>query len=196
MTRRSTGEIPLPSIVKDSVRGSVVEEELPERTVVLGIGNVLLSDEGVGVHAIKVLAQRYEQSNQVEFVDGGTAGMELLPLLEGAHHLIVVDAIRCGQPPASIVRLEGEQVPAYFKTKLSPHQIGLSDVLAALAFKGTVPGQVVLVGVQPVKLSLGMELSPEVSVRLEEVVSMVETELAKLQSCTAENRRICNNLFL
>jgi hydrogenase maturation protease len=72
-------------------------------------------------------------------------------------------------------------VPAYFKTKLSPHQVGLSDVLAALAFKGTIPGQVVLIGVQPVKLSLGMDLSPEVNARLEEVVSMVQAELAKLQ---------------
>ncbi len=181
MTGESSGEIPLLSFVKDSVHGPVLEEELPERTVVLGIGNVLLSDEGVGVHAIKALAQRYEETKQVEIVDGGTAGMELLPLLEGAHHLIVVDAIRCGQPPASIVRLEGEQVPAYFKTKLSPHQVGLSDVLAALAFKGTIPGQVVLIGVQPVKLSLGMDLSPEVNARLEEVVSMVQAELAKLQ---------------
>lgn len=181
MTGESSGEIPLLSFVKDSVHGPVLEEELPERTVVLGIGNVLLSDEGVGVHAIKALAQRYEETKQVEIVDGGTAGMELLPLLEGAHHLIVVDAIRCGQPPASIVRLEGEQVPAYFKTKLSPHQVGLSDVLAALAFKGTIPGQVVLIGVQPVKLSLGMDLSPEVNARLEEVVSMVRAELAKLQ---------------
>jgi hydrogenase maturation protease len=181
VTGESSGEIPLLSFVKDSVHGPVLEEELPERTVVLGIGNVLLSDEGVGVHAIKALAQRYEETKQVEIVDGGTAGMELLPLLEGAHHLIVVDAIRCGQPPASIVRLEGEQVPAYFKTKLSPHQVGLSDVLAALAFKGTIPGQVVLIGVQPVKLSLGMDLSPEVNARLEEVVSMVQAELAKLQ---------------
>jgi hydrogenase maturation protease len=151
VTGESSGEIPLLSFVKDSVHGPVLEEELPERTVVLGIGNVLLSDEGVGVHAIKALAQRYEETKQVEIVDGGTAG------------------------------IEGEQVPAYFKTKLSPHQVGLSDVLAALAFKGTIPGQVVLIGVQPVKLSLGMDLSPEVNARLEEVVSMVRAELAKLQ---------------
>jgi hydrogenase maturation protease len=145
--------------------------------VVLGIGNVLLSDEGVGVHVIKALAQRYEETNEVEFVDGGTAGMELLPLIEGADHLIVIDAIRCGQPPASIVRIEGEQVPAYFKTKLSPHQVGLSDLLAVLNFKGTVPGRVVLIGVQPVKLSLGLVPSPEVKTRLQEVVSMVVAEL-------------------
>ena len=178
MTRRSSREIPLASAVKGDVHGSALEQVLPERAVILGIGNVLLSDEGVGVHVIKALAQRLEDTSEVEIVDGGTAGMELLPLLERADHLIVVDAIRCGQPPASIVRLEGGQVPAYFKTKLSPHQVGLSDVLAALTFKGTVPGRVVLIGVQPVKLSLGMELSPEVKACLEEVVSLVLAELA------------------
>lgn len=148
------------------------------RIVVLGIGNVLMQDEGVGVHAAKALLQHYDLAENVEVVDGGTTGMELLPLLEGVDHLIVVDAIRVGQPPASVVRLEGDQVPAFFKTKLSPHQIGLSDVLAALAFKGSAPGHVVLIGVEPVQLSLGLELSPEVKAHLDEVVNLVVAELA------------------
>lgn len=148
------------------------------RVVVLGIGNVLMQDEGVGVHAVKALVQHYDLAENVEVVDGGTTGMELLPLLEGVDHLIVVDAIRVGQPPASVVRLEGAQVPAFFKTKLSPHQIGLSDVLAALAFKGSAPGHVVLIGVEPLQLSLGLELSPEVQARLGEVVNLVVAELA------------------
>ncbi len=148
------------------------------KVLVLGIGNELLSDEGVGVHAIRALASQHDLLPEVEIVDGGTTGMELLPQLEDVDHLIVVDAIRAGQPPASIVRLEGAQVPAYFKTKLSPHQVGLSDVLAALAFKGSAPGRVVLIGVQPVTLSLGLELSPEVGACLEEVVSQVVAELA------------------
>jgi hydrogenase maturation protease len=146
--------------------------------VVLGIGNVLMQDEGVGVHAVKALVQHYDLAENVEVVDGGTTGMELLPLLEGVDHLIVVDAIRVGQPPASVVRLGGAQVPAFFKTKLSPHQIGLSDVLAALAFKGSAPGHVVLIGVEPLQLSLGLELSPEVKARLGEVVNLVVAELA------------------
>lgn len=145
---------------------------------VLGIGNLLLSDDGAGVHAVKRLVQRYELDDGVKVVDGGTAGMELLPELEGVDDLIVIDAVRTGQPPASIVRLGGDQVPAFFKTKLSPHQTGLSDVLAALAFKGSRPARIVLIGVEPVTLSLGMELSPEVKARLDEVVSLVVAELA------------------
>jgi hydrogenase maturation protease len=97
--------------------------------------------------------------------------------LEGVDRLIVVDAVRAGQPPASIVRLDGDRVPAYFKTKLSPHQVGLSDLLAAMSFKGTAPGHVVLIGVQPVTLSVGLELSPEVKARLDEVVNLVLAEL-------------------
>jgi hydrogenase maturation protease len=148
------------------------------RAVVLGIGNMLMTDEGIGVHVVKALVQRYDFSAEVEVIDGGTTGMELLPELEGAGHLIVVDAILIGQPPASVVRLEGDQVPAFFKTKLSPHQVGLSDVLAALAFKSAAPGYVVLIGVQPVTLALGMELSPPVKARLDEVVDLVVAELA------------------
>jgi hydrogenase maturation protease len=148
------------------------------KAIVLGIGNVLLSDEGVGVHAVKALVQQYNLGKDVEVVDGGTTGMELLPDLEGADHLVVIDAIRAGQPRASVVRLEGDQVPAFFKTKISPHQVGLSDVLAALAFKGHAPAHVVLIGVQPVTLSLGMNLSPEVNARLDDVLTLVVRELA------------------
>jgi len=150
------------------------------RVVVLGIGNTLLSDEGVGVHAIEALQNRYALSDAVEVVDGGTTGMELLPELANADHLIVVDAVRVGQPPASVVRLTDEQVPAFFKTKLSPHQIGLSDVLAALTFSGEAPGRIVLIGVQPVSLDLALELSPAVAARLDEVVGLITAELAAL----------------
>lgn len=160
--------------------GSGLVPNKPARVVVLGIGNLLMSDEGVGVHAIKALVRNYDLDARVEVVDGGTTGMELLPELEDIGHLIVVDAVRFGQPPGSLVRFEGEQVPAFFKTKLSPHQIGLSDVLAALAFEGCAPGRIVLIGVQPVTLSLGMELSPEVEARLDEVVSLVVAELAAI----------------
>jgi len=149
----------------------------PRSAVVLGIGNTLMQDEGVGVHAVKALVRRYELDLSVRVVDGGTSCMELLPTLEGVDLLIVVDAVRMGQPPASVHRLEGDQVPTFFKTKLSPHQVGLSDLLATLAFLGSTPERIVLIGVQPVSLSLGMELSPEVKAQLEEMVRLVVSEL-------------------
>ena len=179
MTAKCSEEIPVRSADEEDADGQARRQGASGKVVVLGIGNILLSDEGVGVHAIKTLASLCTASD-VEIVDGGTAGMELLPLIEGADHLVVVDAICCGRPPGSIMRLEGAQVPAYFKGKLSPHQVGLSELLAALAFKGTAPRQVVLIGVEPATLSLGLELSPAVKARLEEVVCMVGAELASI----------------
>jgi len=150
------------------------------RVVVLGVGNVLMADEGVGVHAVERLQSRFRLPEDIEVVDGGTTGMELLPMLHGADQLIIVDAVRVGQPPGSIVRLEGDEVPAFFKTKLSPHQIGVSDMLAALQFGGGAPGRVVMIGVQPVSLELSMELSPPVAARLDEVVGLVCDELTAM----------------
>ena len=149
----------------------------PMRVVVLGIGNMLLSDEGVGVHAVEALQKTFMLADDVEVVDGGTTGMELLPMLHGTDHLIVVDAVRVGKPPATVIRLVDDEVPAFFKTKLSPHQVGLSDVLAALRFGGGGPGHVVLIGVQPVSLDLSMELSPAVAACLPEVLDLVVEEL-------------------
>jgi hydrogenase maturation protease len=150
------------------------------RVVVLGIGNILMSDEGIGVHAVEALQQRFTLPDNVEVVDGGTTGMELLPDLQGAQYLIVVDAVRVGVPPATVVRLEGDEVPAFFKTKISPHQVGLSDVLAALRFSGGAPDHVVLIGVQPVSLKMAMELSPEVAACMDQVLSLVTAELAAI----------------
>jgi hydrogenase maturation protease len=150
------------------------------RVVVLGIGNSLMSDEGFGVHAIEALEKRYQMAEGVEVVDGGTTGMELFPELQGADHLVVVDAVRAGQPEGGIVRLTGDDVPAFFKTKLSPHQIGLSDILAALRFAGFSPQSIVLIGVKPVSLDLCMELTPQVAACIDPVVAMVADELTAL----------------
>ncbi|PKU23111.1 HyaD/HybD family hydrogenase maturation endopeptidase [Telmatospirillum siberiense] len=152
------------------------------RVVILGIGNILMSDEGIGVHAVEALQQRFLLPDNVEVVDGGTTGMELLPDLQGAHDLIVIDAVRVGAAPGSVVRLEGEEVPAFFKTKLSPHQVGLCDVLAALRFSGGAPERVVLIGVQPVSLEMAMELSPDVAAKMDRVLELVTEELAAIGS--------------
>ncbi|HVI50421.1 MAG TPA: HyaD/HybD family hydrogenase maturation endopeptidase [Candidatus Sulfotelmatobacter sp.] len=150
------------------------------RVVVLGIGNTLMTDEGFGVHAIEALEKRYDMAEGVEIVDGGTTGMELFGDLQGVEHLLVVDAVRAGQPEGGIVRLTGDDVPAFFKTKLSPHQIGLSDVLAALRFAGSEPESVVLIGVKPVSLDISMEMTPQVAACVDPVIGMVVEELKVL----------------
>jgi hydrogenase maturation protease len=150
------------------------------RIVVLGVGNTLLSDEGIGVRAIEKLELDYILPPEVVIVDGGTTGMEMLDDLSKCDHIIIIDAVRSGKAPASIVRLAGEQVPVFFKTKLSPHQIGLSDVLATLAFIDEQPGGVTVIGVEPVSLATGMSLSPQVEARLPELMDLVVTELREL----------------
>ncbi|MDD5057607.1 MAG: HyaD/HybD family hydrogenase maturation endopeptidase [Sideroxydans sp.] len=160
------------------------------RIVVLGVGNLLLTDEGVGVRAIEKLQRDYELPPEVVVIDGGTTGMEMLEDLSNADHIIIIDAVRAGKAPASIVKLVGDQVPVFFKTKLSPHQIGLSDVLATLAFIGEQPGGITVIGVEPVSLETAMELTPQVEARLPEVVELVVAELRQLgvdvQSAVAE----------
>jgi len=147
------------------------------RIVVLGIGNILLSDEGVGVRVVDRLEKEYRLPPEVEVIDGGTCGMEMLEQLESLDALIVVDCVRCGQPPATPVLLKGDDVPVFFKTKLSPHQVSLSDVLASLEFTDKAPQQTVIVGIQPVSMDTGMELTPEVAARVDELLAMTVAEL-------------------
>ncbi len=150
------------------------------RIVVLGIGNILLTDEGVGVRTIEALERDYVLPPEVEVIDGGTCGMEMLEQLENLDGLIVVDCVRANQPPATPILLKGDDVPVFFKTKLSPHQVSLSDVLASLEFTGRAPKAIAIVGMQPVSMNLGMELSPEVAARLPELLAMTLNELRLL----------------
>lgn len=147
------------------------------RIVVLGIGNLLLSDEGVGVRAVEELARCYDLPPAVQVIDGGCSGMEMLDDLARADHLVIVDAVLAGEPPASIVTLHEDEVPAFFTAKLSPHQIGLCDVLAVLKLTDESPGSLTLIGVQPMSLDLSMELSPQVAAILPHVVARVVEEL-------------------
>jgi len=157
------------------------------RIVVLGVGNILLSDEGIGVRAIEKLQHDFDLPPEVVVIDGGTTGMEMLEDLSKADHIIILDAIRGGKAPASIIKLVGDQVPVFFKTKLSPHQIGLSDVLATLAFIGEQPGGVTVIGVEPVSLETGMTLTPQVEACLPVLMEMVIEVLRELGVAVKNN---------
>ena len=148
------------------------------RTVVLGIGNTILSDEGVGVRAAEALQAAFDLPADVEVIDGGTAGMELLGPLTGVDLLVVLDAVKTGKPPATVVKLDGDQVPVFFRSKLSPHQVSICDVLAALEFSGDKPRDLVLIGVEPESLELGLELTPAIAARVPEMVKLAAAELA------------------
>ncbi len=148
--------------------------------LVLGIGNVLLSDEGVGVMAVAELQKRYRMPADVELLDGGTAGFELLTYIRDKTHLIIIDALKSGHSPGAVIRLAGAAVPSAFVTRISPHQLGLSDVLAAARLNGEMPANLVLFGVEPKSLDTGCTLSKEVSAAFEELLSRVINELRQL----------------
>lgn len=150
------------------------------KIVVLGLGNILLRDEGVGVRVIEALAGRYAMPAGVEVVDGGTTGMDLLDTLAGCDHLLICDAVRTDAPPASVVRLADAEVPALFQTRYSPHQLGLADVLATLALTGEAPATLTLVGVVPADLDLGIALSPDVAAAVDRAVECLADELRGL----------------
>jgi hydrogenase maturation protease len=148
--------------------------------LVLGIGNLLLMDEGTGVRAVHELERKYRYPKAVEVLDGGTSGIELLGYIRNKDHLILIDAVKSGHPPGTVVRVEGEDVPATFLTRISPHQLGISDVLAAAKLTGELPAQMVLFGIEPKIMDTGLSLSKEVEDNLGKLVEAVVEELRNL----------------
>ena len=147
------------------------------RAVVLGVGNILLSDEGIGVHAVNALAARYRLPAEVEVVDAGTSAMDCLDRIAGADLLLIADCVRSGREPGALIRLGEGSLEAFFRTKLSPHQAGLPDLLATLALHGISPARTVLVGVEPKSLALGLEPTPELAAALPALVDALAAEL-------------------
>ena len=148
--------------------------------LVLGVGNVLLSDEGAGVRVVEQLQRSYVFPPLVELIDGGTMGLDLLGYLDDKSHLFIVDAIVSTQPPGSVLIEKLLDPPAYFRQKISPHQIGLSELLAVAAMQDCLPPAITLFGIVPLDLSTGIGLSREVSGAVGQVVLAVVQELGLL----------------
>ena len=144
------------------------------------MGNLLLEDEGVGVHALHSLLQRFELPEEVECLDGGTSGMALIDDIGGREHLLVLDAVQTGDPPGTLVSLRGGEVPVYFGVKVTPHQLGLSDVLAHLELTGERPGSVTVLGLVPVSMEMSLQPSEQIAGRLDNLVEAAVDELSAM----------------
>lgn len=151
-----------------------------QRTLVLGLGNPLMGDDGVGFAALERLRADYDLPPEVRPLDGGTLGLNLLPLLEAADEVILLDAIDTGAAPGAVVALERHELPRYFLHKLSPHQIDLREVLALAEWRGTLPGEIVAFGVQPARVELYYGLSPEVADEVGYLAALAAARLASL----------------
>jgi hydrogenase maturation protease len=161
--------------------------------LVLGIGNVLLRDEGVGVqvvHTLESLAERgdAELPPGTSLLDGGTLGLGLLPLLSDARAVLVVDAVDLGRAPGAVEVIRGHTLRRGQAGHASPHRVGVGDLLAAAQLMGTLPEAVALVGVQPSEIAIGLELTELVRAALPIAVETTLGELWRLEALAPSPR--------
>jgi hydrogenase maturation protease len=156
------------------------EAECPLPLLILGLGNVLCSDDGLGVAAVHRLLDSYEASDGVRILDGGTLGLSLLPYLEDAERVILVDAVRDDAAPGSFVRMTGEDVAPAVTSRLSVHQIGVVDLLDGARWLGRMPKTLILLGLVPESLELSLTRTASVERHLPELVERIAAEAREL----------------
>ncbi len=149
------------------------------RTLVIGVGSPLMTDDGLGLHALERLRAETDVGPEVELLDGGTWGMNLLPYVEDAERVLLIDAIRRGGAPGALVVLERDELPLWFEARLSPHQVDMRDVLALAELRGTLPADTVAIGLEPERVELGTELSAVVHERVDVLLDAVRARLAR-----------------
>ena len=141
-----------------------------KRKVVLGLGNLLNRDEGLGVQALKRLDARLGEQPQLELLDGGVLGLNLLMIVEECSHLLILDSVNAGRPAGTLIELRKEQIPLYTGVKLSQHQVTFQEVLGLANVRGYLPEHLHLIGIQPEDLSIGLDLSQVVERVLPDMV--------------------------
>lgn len=152
----------------------------PIALLVLGLGNLLCGDDGVGPAAINLLSRRFNAPDGVRVVDGGTLGLSLLPYLEDAQQVLLVDAIRANEPPGSFIRIEGDDVGPAVYARLSVHQVGVADLLNGARWLDRYPARLTLIGLVPASIELGLERSVAVESRLPALVDQIVAEARHL----------------
>ncbi len=155
-----------------------------KRVVVLGLGNLIRSDDGVGVHAVRVLMQDPRVPEGVEVIEGGTTGLNLLPAIEDATHVLALDAVNTGAAAGTLRRFDLSQLGP-LPGSPSVHQLGFADLMEALRWMDKASKQMVLLGVQPEETGWGDALSPSVSAALPQLVQAALDELQQWAPQTA-----------
>ena len=155
--------------------------EVSAPTLVLGLGNLLLSDDGVGLRLLADLRREAGENSQVEFVDGGTQGLALLGYVAGRPRLVILDAIDLGAPPGSVHVLAGQGIDQ-LGTRLgnTAHEGGALQILAMANLLGQAPGRVTIVGVEPALVRTGVGLSPAVESALPRALAEAKRILADM----------------
>ncbi len=152
---------------------------MPEikRKIVLGLGNTLNKDEGLGVHLLHALRNRLGEPENFELVDGGVLGLNLLPLVEQCSHLLILDAVNVSKQPGTIVELSGDDIPLYSDVKMSQHQITFQEVLGLASIRGKLPEHMHLLGAQPADISVGADITLEIESIMPELIKRAKRVL-------------------
>ena len=152
---------------------------MKEPTVtVLGLGNILMTDEGVGVKTVNEFERRYEGPDYVEIIDGGAAGLDLIPFIEGREKVLMGDAVNFDREPGHVDTMENDEIPVRITEKASMHHLGLLDVLCIVRMSGNMPKDLCLIGIQPMSLALGIDMTKEMC---DKVDSLIERIVVKLR---------------
>ncbi|BAI79586.1 hydrogenase expression/formation protease [Deferribacter desulfuricans SSM1] len=149
------------------------------KILVLGLGNLLMNDDAAGLEIIYRLQKHYDLNKYpfLHFMDGGTLGLDIVPHLSDVTHLIIVDAVDLDLPPGTVVKIEGEDIHAVFENKLSPHQMGLKDILTAAELVDIKSEYVVMYGIQIKDINMDKEFSKEVENNLDKLENKVKEEI-------------------
>ena len=158
----------------------------PAEVTILGVGNVILKDEGFGVRVAEYLDHNYTFPDSVQIVDGGTLGIELTQYVTGTNKLLVIDSINGGAEPGTVFRFHNDAIMEHFQDKLSAHEVGIQDVLALLTVTGHKIPDVIVIGAQPFDVEAGVGLSDGMQALLPQIV---EQELKDIGNWGIEAQR-------
>ena len=153
------------------------ENDPPKRIIVIGVGNLLQKDEGIGIHAVKSL-QEMQLPDNVTIIDGGTSP-DILACTRGGDKLIIVDAARAGGEPGTIYRFQPDDLIAESGAALSVHELGVPQNLRLMLLSGNEPSEVVIIGIEPKEIEWGIELSTELETKIPEIISVVLKEIGR-----------------
>jgi hydrogenase maturation protease len=160
-----------------------------EHVMIMGVGNILFSDEGFGIRVVEALQQRYDFPENVSVIDGGVLGINLMGIIAEADQLIVVDVIRNKGNPGDLYRIDGQAIPDRIRAKNSLHQIDFLEALTLCQALDKVP-ETVIVGVEPRDIeTLAIELTATTADRIDDMIRMVLAELDRLSVAYAEKER-------
>ncbi|MEZ4527194.1 MAG: HyaD/HybD family hydrogenase maturation endopeptidase [Desulfobacterales bacterium] len=149
--------------------------------MVLGVGNILLTDEGFGIRVIEKMQAEYDFPDNVSLVDGGVLGMNLMPAISEADHLVVVDAVRCGGEPGTLYRIDNEDIPQRIRAKNSLHQIDFLEAMTFCRYGLDKVPEAVIFGVEPQDIeTCGVDLTPLIQSRINDIIEKVIGELTRL----------------